>query len=176
MFSESRDMCPNSPASVNTIEKFNLKNRLLAWVAVLLLLTLPIRSQSGPQPELPTTELRIAGKKITAEIADEEHERSTGLMFRETLGENSGMLFVMPEAGPAGFWMKNTLLPLTIAYLDPRGTIMELHDLMPHNETPVPSRFRNIAFALEMPQGWFTKNNIWPGERIEGLPKTQLTP
>ena len=166
-------MCQKTHTPVNTRDKFYLKNRLLVWGLALLAFTLPIRSQSGPQPELPATELRVAGKKISAEVADEEHERATGLMFRETLGENSGMLFVMPHPGPAGFWMKNTQVPLTIAYLDAAGVIMELHDLEPHNETPVPSRFRTIAYALEMPQGWFTKNNIWPGERIEGLPKPE---
>ncbi len=166
-------MCQKKTAPVNTGEKFYLKERLLVWGAALLLATLPIRSQSGPQPILPSTELRVGGIKIQAEVADEEHERAAGLMFRETLGENSGMLFVMPQPGPAGFWMKNTLLPLSIAYIDPRGIIMELHDLEPRNETPVPSRFRNIAYALEMPRGWFTKNNIWPGERIEGLPKPE---
>jgi hypothetical protein len=163
-------MCPNSPTSVNIIKKLCLKNLLLVWGAAFLLTTLPIRSQSGPQPELPTTELRVAGKKILAEVADEEHERATGLMFRESLAPDSGMLFVMPGPGPAGFWMKNTKVPLTIAYLDTQGTIMELHDLEPLNETPVPSRFRQIAYALEMPRGWFTKNNVWPGERIDGLP------
>jgi uncharacterized protein len=166
-------MCQKTNSPVNTREKFNLKNRLLVWGATLLLATLPIQSQSGPQPELPTTELRVGGKKILAEVADDPEERATGLMFRETLGENSGMLFVMPRPGPAGFWMKNTLLPLTIAYIDLRGTILELYDLEPLNETPVPSRFPNIAYALEMPRGWFTKNNIWPGERIEGLPKPE---
>jgi uncharacterized membrane protein (UPF0127 family) len=166
-------MCPNSPASVNIIGKIYLKKFALVWVAVFLLIGLPSRSQSGPQDTLPTIELRVGGKKITAEVADEEQERATGLMFRETLGANSGMLFVMPQPGPAGFWMKNTKVPLTIAYLDARGFIMELHDLVPHNEIPVPSRFRNIAYALEMPQGWFLKNNIWPGERLEGLPSMQ---
>ncbi len=108
---------------------------------------------------------------VRAEIADEEHERATGLMFRESLASNSGMLFIMDKTGPVGFWMKNTTIPLSIAYLDRFGTIVELHDLKPLVETPVSSRFSNIAYALEMPQGWFTKNNIWPGERIEGLPK-----
>jgi uncharacterized membrane protein (UPF0127 family) len=166
-------MCPNSPASVNTIGKIYLKKFALVWVAVFLLIGLPSRSQSGPQDTLPTIELRVGGKKITAEVADEEQERATGLMFRETLGAHSGMLFVMPQPGPAGFWMKNTKVPLTIAYVDTRGVILELHDLEPHNENPVPSRFCTIAYALEMPRGWFTKNNIWPGERIEGLPSPE---
>jgi len=166
-------MCPNSPAPVNTIGKINLKKIALVWVAVILLIGQPSRSQSGSQDTLPTIGLRVGGKKISAEVADEEHERATGLMFRETLEEDAGMLFVMAQPGPAGFWMKNTGLPLTIAYIDARGVIMELHDLEPHNETPVRSRFRTIAYALEMPRGWFTKNNIWPGQRIEGLPSLE---
>lgn len=166
-------MIQKTPLPVNTRDKVNLKSRLLVCVATLLLATLPLLSQSSPQPELPTAELRIGGKKIIVEVADEPEERAAGLMFRESLGEDSGMLFVMPRPGPAGFWMKSTLLPLTIAYIDPRGTIVELHDLVPLNETPVLSRFPNIAYALEMPRGWFTKNNIWPGEPIEGLPKPE---
>ncbi|MFM8364715.1 MAG: DUF192 domain-containing protein [Verrucomicrobiota bacterium] len=166
-------MCQKIHSPVNTRDKFYLKNRLLVWGLMLLAFTLPSLCQSGPQDTLPTIELRVGGKKISAEVADEDRERATGLMFRESLGENSGMLFVMPQPGPAGFWMKNTKVPLTIAYLDARGVIMELHDLEPHNESPVPSRFRTIAYALEMSRGWFTKNNIWPGERIEGLPSLE---
>lgn len=164
-------MSPNSWSAVNIIEKKYLKIPALAGVILLLLCQLPIHAQSAPQPVLPTTELRLGAKKIIAEIADEEHERATGLMFRKSLASDSGMLFVMDRTGPVGFWMKNTEVPLTIAYIDPRGTILELHDLQPLDEKPVPSRFPNIAFALEMPQGWFSKNNIWPGERIEGLPQ-----
>jgi uncharacterized membrane protein (UPF0127 family) len=166
-------MCQKIHSPVNTRDKFYLKNRLLVWGLMLLAFTLPSLCQSGPLDTLPTIELRVGGKKISAEVADEDRERATGLMFRESLGENSGMLFVMPQPGPAGFWMKNTKVPLTIAYLDTRGVIMELHDLEPHNESPVPSRFRTIAYALEMSRGWFTKNNIWPGERIEGLPSLE---
>ena len=164
-------MSPNSEPTVNNIGKNYLIIPVLAWVALFFLHPLLCPAQSGPQPPLPTTELRIGTKKITAEIADEAHERSAGLMFRKSLASDSGMLFVMDQVAPVGFWMKNTEVPLTIAYIDPAGVIKELHDLQPRNEKPVPSRFPNIAYALEMPQGWFTKNNIWPGERLEGLPK-----
>ena len=164
-------MSPKTQSPVNTIEKKYLKIPALVGVVLFLLCQIPSRAESGPQPALPTTELRIGSKKITAEIADEEHERAAGLMFRKSLASDSGMLFVMDRSGPVGFWMKNTEVPLTIAYIDAAGLIKELHDLQPRNETPVPSRFPNIAYALEMPQGWFSKNNIWPGERIEGLPK-----
>ena len=127
-------------------------------------------AQTEAQPELPITKLSIGGKSIRAEIADEEHERAAGLMFRKELAGDAGMLFIMPQTGPVAFWMRNTELPLTIAYMAPNGAIMELHDLEPFNESPVPSRFPQIAYALEMPRGWFTKNNIWPGERVAGLP------
>ena len=164
-------MSPNSEPTVNNIGKNYLICPALAWVALFFLHPLPCPAQSGPQPTLPAIELRIGTKKITAEVADEDHERAAGLMFRKSLASDSGMLFVMDDSGPVGFWMKNTEVPLTIAYIDPAGVIKELHDLQPRNEKPVPSRFPNIAYALEMPQGWFTKNNIWPGERLEGLPK-----
>lgn len=164
-------MSPNSEPTVNNIGKNYLIFPALAWVALFFLHPLPCPAQSGPQPTLPAIELRIGTKKITAEVADEDHERAAGLMFRKSLASDSGMLFVMDDSGPVGFWMKNTEVPLTIAYIDPAGVIKELHDLQPRNEKPVPSRFPNIAYALEMPQGWFTKNNIWPGERLEGLPK-----
>ncbi|MEN9468347.1 MAG: hypothetical protein RL630_80 [Verrucomicrobiota bacterium] len=164
-------MSPNSEPTVNNIGKNCLIIPALVWVALFFLHPPLCPAQNGPQPPLPTTELRIGTKKITAEIADEAHERSAGLMFRKSLASDSGMLFVMDRIAPVGFWMKNTQVPLTIAYIDPAGVIKELHDLEPHNQTPVPSRFPNIAYALEMPQGWFTKNNIWPGERLEGLPK-----
>lgn len=127
-------------------------------------------AQKAAQPPLPSSELILGSKTVVAEIADEEHERAAGLMFRESLAADHGMLFVMPSPGSVAFWMKNTTIPLTIAYMDRNGTILELHDLKPLEETPVPSRFRQIAYALEMPQGWFHRNNIWPGERVHGLP------
>ncbi|MFZ4776036.1 MAG: DUF192 domain-containing protein, partial [Terrimicrobiaceae bacterium] len=65
------------------------------------------------------------------------------------------------------------LIPLSIAFLDESGAIMEIHDLQPRSEKLVRSTFPRIAYALEMPQGWFTKNNIWPGERVTGLPALQ---
>jgi uncharacterized protein len=122
------------------------------------------------QERLPTVVLEIGGKEVVAEVADEEHERSDGLMHRQELGEDEGMLFVMEREGPVAFWMRNTRIPLTIAYLDARGVVMELHDLEPFNEKPVASMFGGVAYALEVPQGWFTRNNVWPGERVRGLP------
>ena len=127
-------------------------------------------SAESAQPELPATTLRIGTTSIRAEVADDDAERSAGLMFRESLAPDSGMLFVMPSVGPASFWMKNTLIPLSVAFLDENGTIMEIHDMQPKSEKIVKSTFSRIAYALEMQQGWFGKKNIWPGERVSGLP------
>lgn len=164
-------MSPNSFHPVNKFGDFSFASRALLLAILLAAATFTCPAQTQAQPELPITKLAVGGKSIRAEIADEEHERATGLMFRKELADDAGMLFIMPQTGPVAFWMRNTEVPLTIAYIAPNGAIMELHDLEPHNERPVPSSFPHIAYALEMPRGWFTKNNIWPGERVVGLPK-----
>lgn len=128
------------------------------------------QAQETAQPPLPTIKLTVGGKMITAEVADDAPERTAGLMFREKLAPDSGMLFVMPRPERASFWMKNTILPLSVAYINQYGLILEIHDLEPHNEKPVSSAFETIAFALEMEQGWFGKKGILPGDRISGLP------
>lgn len=170
MWMDNAAMTPKSDAPVNRFAKFLLK-KISSVGVVFFLIPAPSPAQDAAQPKLPVVELRVGGKSVAAEVADEERERAAGLMFRETLGADEGMLFVMPRPGPAGFWMRNTPVPLTIAYIDGTGAILELHDLEPHNEKVVRSAFPNIAYALEMPQGWFTENNVWPGERVSGLPK-----
>jgi uncharacterized membrane protein (UPF0127 family) len=96
----------------------------------------------------------------------------TGMMFRKSMPESEGMLFVFPVAHRASFYMRNTLVPLTAAYLDKDGTIMELHDLRPLDETGVEAGTDNIQFVLEMNQDWFKRHNISPGAVItcEGGP------
>ena len=167
-------MCANSRNSVNRFNRFSLIGRLLVFALPFIFFAFGAIAQIEAQPPLPVAKLLIGGKTVSVEIADEEHERSTGLMFRKSLPSDHGMLFIMPSQGPVGFWMKNTTLPLTIAYIDRNGTILELHDLTPLDETPVKSRFQTIAYALEMSQGWFHSNNIWPGQRILGLPKSPI--
>jgi len=127
-------------------------------------------AQETAQPPLPAISLSINGQTVQAEVADEQLERMTGLMFREKLAPDSGMLFIMPRPDQVSFYMKNTILPLSIAYINHAGVILEIHDLQPKNETPVPSTFPTIAYALEMEQGWFSKNNILAGDRLRGLP------
>jgi len=126
----------------------------------------------GPQPKLPVITLDVAGISVAAEVADTEESRATGMMFRTEMGENEGMLFVMGEAGPVSFWMKNTLIPLSIAYINTSGIILEIHEMEPKNEESVSSRFSTIAYALEMPGGWFKQQGIKPGASVSGLPAT----
>ena len=127
-----------------------------------------------PQQKLPVSKLQIGSAEIAAEVADEPKEREIGMMFRTEMGENDGMLFVMESPSRAAFWMKNTLIPLSIAYISSSGLILEIHEMLPKDETPVPSRFTTIAYALEMPGGWFSRRNIKPGAKIEGLPPLPL--
>ncbi len=138
----------------------------------LFLLLFPVLAlaRDVAQPPLPTITLKLDSHALKAEVADEAHEQVMGLMFRESLDDDAGMLFVMPRVGPASFWMKNTLIPLSIAYISPAGVILEIHDLEPHVEKPVSSRFPNIAFALEVRRGWFSDKGILPGTKISGLP------
>ena len=139
---------------------------------VAFLLTSPaLFSVETAQSELPVATLTIGQTSIKAEVADDDAERSSGLMFRESLAPDSGMLFVMPSVAPASFWMKNTLIPLSVAFIDGNGTILEIHDMQPKSEKIIKSTFTRIAYALEMQQGWFGKKNIWPGEKVTGLPR-----
>ena len=124
------------------------------------------------QPKLQVIQLFLNGHVIDAEVALRALEIMTGMMFRKSMGENEGMIFVLPVADRASFYMKNTLVPLQIAYIDPAGTILELHELQPLDESPVYSTANNIQFVLEMNTGWFTRNNLGTGVVI----RTQLGP
>jgi uncharacterized membrane protein (UPF0127 family) len=168
--------CKIQVEAVNRIGNNSGTMKFPALLAAILLVISGVRAAETAQPELPVTTLRIGSTEIRAEVADDDPERSSGLMFRESLAPDSGMLFVMPSIAPATFWMKNTLIPLSIAFLDENGTIMEIHEMEPKSENLTRSAFPRIAYALEMPQGWFSKKNIWPGEHIAGLPRYPRQP
>lgn len=143
---------------------------LLPALLILMLAVSAQAEQDRAQPPLPTVILRIGGQTLKVEVAADDTTRAAGLMYRESLEENAGMLFVMPATAPAGFWMRNTKIPLSIAYISPTGVILEIHNLEPLNETPVRSRFPNIAYALEVRRDWFSDHGVFPGARIEGIP------
>ncbi len=115
------------------------------------------------QPRLPTLKLWLGGQEITAEVARRSVELATGMMYRTNLGEMEGMLFVFGRPFRAAFYMRNTTVPLTAAYLDPEGRILELHDLEPLNERPVESASEQVQFVLEMPRGWFARHGVATG-------------
>jgi len=144
---------------------------LALMVAFLVALGAPLGALTPAQPELPKISLNIRDIRIEAEVADDPDEKTIGLMGRKELAEGQGMLFVFSRPQPMGFWMKDTLIPLSIAYISAEGIIREIHDMQPLEENPVPSVFQDLVFALEVPQGWFAKNGILAGDRINGLPK-----
>ena len=127
---------------------------------------------SGPvaAAELPTIPLRIKGHKLTAEVASTTETRMTGLMHRFSLKPDHGMLFVFREAQPQAFWMKNTFVALSIAYIDDKGRIVNIDDMSPQTETTHPSN-GPVLYALEMKKGWFKERGIEAGAGIEGLDK-----
>ncbi|MFL3666092.1 MAG: DUF192 domain-containing protein [Verrucomicrobiota bacterium] len=115
------------------------------------------------QPRLETIKLYLGAAELTVEVADENLERQAGMMHRTTMPKNEGMLFVFPRPHQTGFWMKNTTLPLSIAYIDRASRVIEIYDLHPLNTQPVESRSARVKYALEVNQGWFAKNGIQPG-------------
>lgn len=122
----------------------------------------------GAHAELPEITLTIGGHKITAEVASTDSQRSQGLMHRRMLPENRGMLFVFPETALHGMWMMNTYIPLSVAFLDAKGVIINIADMEPHTRT-THSATRAAKFALETNQGWFSKRGVAAGTKVEGL-------
>ena len=114
-------------------------------------------------------QLDVAGTPVTAEVADTSPLRSQGLMHREGLRPDHGMVFVYPREAPRSFWMKNTLIPLSIAYIDASGRIVHMADMKPLDESPVPSRYPAM-YALEMDRGWFRAHRVDVGDKVSGLP------
>jgi uncharacterized membrane protein (UPF0127 family) len=115
------------------------------------------------QPRLPTLTLWLDNQRLTAEIARQPMEVMTGMMFRTNMPDREGMIFVFNDAERRSFWMKNTLVPLSLAYIDPDGVVREIHDLQPLNTNSAPSDSRLIQYVLEVNQGWFRTNGIRPG-------------
>ena len=113
---------------------------------------------------LPGT-LLVAGDTLFVEILTTEQERALGLMFRTELPENHGALFVFPRPQRLSFWMKNTYIPLDLAFLDASGVIVELHALKPLDEHPVTSS-TPVPFALEVNRGYFARRGVGVGDTI----------
>jgi len=122
------------------------------------------------QPQLPEIPLTIRGHAVIAEVAANDGQRMQGLMHRRMMPENRGMLFVFPQTMPLAFWMQNTYLALSIAFVDEAGTIVNIEDMKPLT-TDNHHSARPARYALEMNQGWFRKRGIKAGDKVEGLEK-----
>ncbi len=123
---------------------------------------------SAPQPErpLPTIALKVGDQTLTVELAATNEQRQRGLMFRKEMPENAGMLFVFPDDRQLSFWMHNTLIPLSIAYIDSKGVILNIEDMQPMTDDTHASAGLS-RYALEVNQGWFAKHGITAGAKVE---------
>lgn len=122
------------------------------------------------QQVFPSTTLNIGVHLIKAEVAVSDEQRAQGLMFREKMGPNEGMVFRFPETRHICMWMKNTLLPLSVAFIDEKGRIINIEDMQPQTLNAHCAK-KPARFALEMNQGWFRQKNMRSGVQITGLPQ-----
>lgn len=143
--------------------------RRITLVGLLALFVSPAWSQTAPQLDLPRVTLKAGMHLIHAQVASTPEQRSTGLMFRQEMPANEGMLFVFEEPAGQCFWMKNTLLPLTAAFVADDGTIVNLADMKPKTLDSHCSA-KPVRYVLEMHQGWFAKRGIQAGSRLGGPP------
>lgn len=144
---------------------------LARWSAGLLIASLTTLSaaQSGPQMQLPRTKLNAGMHMLDVQLAQTPEQRQIGLMFRKEMPQHEGMLFVFEHSSGQCFWMKNTLLPLTAAFLADDGQIVNLADMKPQTTEPHCSK-QPVRYVLEMNQGWFEKKGLKSGDKITGLP------
>jgi hypothetical protein len=135
-----------------------------AFVAAMAMALAPVPAQSNPVAEL------TAGMyRIRAEVVADYATRARGLMHRKSLPSNAGMLFVFDDHAVHCMWMKNTLIPLSVAFIDDRGVIINIADMEPHSEASHCAA-QPVKYALEMNGGWFAARGIKPGARLGGVP------
>jgi uncharacterized membrane protein (UPF0127 family) len=145
----------------------------LLIAAAALCLAIPLASCAGkgeatdsPNPRLATAAVAVGGARVVAEIARTEVERERGLMFRKSLRDGEGMLFIFDKDEELAFWMKNTVIPLSLAYIASDGTIRQIVDLQPESLASVRAE-RSVRYALEVPKGWFDRTGVRVGDRAD---------
>jgi uncharacterized membrane protein (UPF0127 family) len=138
---------------------------LILWMA----------SALAQQPPLLTTRLSAGIHVIQAEVASTTATRSQGLMLRKSMPRSAGMLFLFDESAGHCMWMKNTLIALSVAFIDERGQVINIADMQPLDET-THCASRPARYALEMNQGWFKQRGIAPGTPIQGLERFSAAP
>jgi uncharacterized protein len=144
----------------------------------------PFRSTSPFKPATPstpsaeldeygfrTTQIQIGNETLAVELAETPKQQAKGLRFRQTLAEDAGMLFIFPSPRRLSFWMKDASIPLSIAYIQPDGKIVQIRPMQPYDDTPVPSLSDAVTYALLVNQGWFERHGISAGTVIADLPR-----
>jgi uncharacterized protein len=139
-----------------------------ALAAILLAFVGLATAQDKPQMELPRVKLSAGMFLIDAQVAQTPQQRQIGLMYRESMPAQEGMLFVFEQPETQCFWMKNTLLPLTAAFVDDSGVVVNLADMKPQTTESHCSE-KPVRYVLEMNQGWFAKRGIKAGSRLGGF-------
>jgi uncharacterized membrane protein (UPF0127 family) len=142
---------------------------VLALAALLASMSASAQPADGKPQSLPITTIKVGPHPVAAEVAATPDQRTIGLMYRFSLPADHGMLFVFPEPQPLSFWMRNTYIPLSIAYIDVEGRILNVVEMAPRSDATHPSRGEAL-YALEMRKGWFADKGVGPGTRVTGLP------
>ena len=143
----------------------------LATLSATVLLTAAASGAFAQQAQFGATQLSAGMHLIKAEVAANNAQREQGLMFRETMPGNSGMVFVFDAPATQCMWMKNTLLPLSVAFIDADGKIVNIEDMQPQTlDSHCSKKAVPVRYALEMNLGWFKQKNIKPGTVIGNLP------
>lgn len=146
--------------------------RIPFFFALFFSLALPFSPTmvAGSASEFPVVNLKIGKHEVKAELAKTEDQRTKGLMFRKRLDKNNGMIFDFGMPAKVCMWMKNTYIPLSVAFIDQHGIIVNIEDMEPLTTNSHCSGGW-VGYALEMNQGWFAARKIGPGSKIEGIPK-----
>ena len=147
-----------------------LRGLLLQFIMGLTLCG-PVWAQQIPQPRLPTVQLQAGMHNIVAEVARTPEQQQTGMMMRTEMATHEGMLFVFDDVSPRCFWMKNTLLPLSIAFIEDDGTVVNIAEMKPRSEASHCSE-KPVRYALEMNSGWFAQRGLKRGDQIGGIERT----
>jgi len=146
-----------------------MKHHVIRIALFILALAGSVQAQDAPQLDLPRIRLSAGIHLIDAQLAITPEQRTKGLMFRREMPQIEGMLFVFEQASSQCFWMMNTLLPLTAAFVADDGTITNLADMKPQT-TNTHCSVKPVRFVLEMNQGWFAKHGIKAGFKLAGKP------
>ena len=154
-------------------QRFSSRHEVCFIAVILFLGILPSGTLACPY-ELPTSVVSINGHDLFVELAYTPDTRSCGLSNRYTLGENNGMLFLFPNTDKRTFWMKNTHIPLSIAFMDDAGRIVMIHQMEADQTSTTYNSFQPARYALEVNQGWFILHGIKPGDRVEMVLPTVL--